>query len=174
MGTLDLRLARQAANAAAVAELLAGSAGGHRRPLAVARRATRRSRSPPGRCCGPTGSSSAVLADEEAVATLLSRTRLWTAATSFGGVHSTIDRRAQWGGDAVEPGFVRLSCGIEDTDDLVADLVAPGLDGLACAAAAGADREVEAQPDVVDEVGQRERDHHRVRVGQLRERAPRR
>ena len=58
------------------------------------------------------------------------RTRLWTAATSFGGVHSTIDRRAQWGGDAVEPGFVRLSCGIEDTADLVADLAA-GLDGLA-------------------------------------------
>ena len=71
-----------------------------------------------------------MLAGEEAVATLLSRTRLWTAATSFGGVHSTIDRRAQWGGDAVGPGFVRLSCGIEDTADLVADLAA-GLDGLA-------------------------------------------
>jgi cystathionine gamma-lyase len=65
---------------------------------------------------------SAVLADEDAVATLLSRTRLWAAATSFGGVHSTIDRRAQWGGDAVDPGFGRLSCGIEDTADLVEDL----------------------------------------------------
>jgi cystathionine gamma-lyase len=65
---------------------------------------------------------SAVLADEAAVATLLSRTRLWTAATSFGGVHSTLDRRAQWGGDAVEPGFVRLSCGIEDPVDLIEDL----------------------------------------------------
>jgi cystathionine gamma-lyase len=77
----------------------------------------------------PNGVVSAVLADEHAVATLLSRTRLWTAATSFGGVHSTLDRRAQWGGDAVEPGFVRLSCGIEDTADLLADLAA-GLAGL--------------------------------------------
>ena len=37
-------------------------------------------------------------------------------------MHSTIDRRAQWGGDAVPGGFVRFSCGIEDTADLVADL----------------------------------------------------
>jgi cystathionine gamma-lyase len=65
---------------------------------------------------------SAELADEATVARLVAATRLWTAATSFGGVHSTIDRRAQWGGDAVPPGFVRLSCGIEDTADLVEDL----------------------------------------------------
>ena len=66
---------------------------------------------------------SAELADEDAVARLLAGTRLWTAATSFGGVHSTIDRRAQWGGDDVAPGFVRLSCGIEDTDDLIQDVL---------------------------------------------------
>jgi cystathionine gamma-lyase len=70
----------------------------------------------------PNGVVSAALADEDAVARLLAGSRLWTAATSFGGVHSTVDRRAQWGGDAVAPGFVRLSCGIEDTADLVADL----------------------------------------------------
>ena len=40
-------------------------------------------------------------ADEAAVSRLLGASRLWAAATSFGGVHSTIDRRAQWGGDAV-------------------------------------------------------------------------
>jgi cystathionine gamma-lyase len=67
---------------------------------------------------------SAELAGEAEVATFLASTRLWTAATSFGGVHSTVDRRAQWGGDAVAPGFVRFSCGIEDTDDLVDDLAA--------------------------------------------------
>ena len=39
-------------------------------------------------------------------------------------MHSTVDRRAQWGGDAVAPGFVRFSCGIEDTADLVDDLSA--------------------------------------------------
>ena len=78
----------------------------------------------------PNGVVSAELADADAVARLLAGTRLWTAATSFGGVHSTIDRRAQWGGDAVTAGFVRLSCGIEDTDDLVSDL-AGALDALA-------------------------------------------
>jgi cystathionine gamma-lyase len=123
MSTLDLRLARQAANAAAVAEVLAGSPAvtGVRWPwrpedpsFALAARQMLR----------PNGVVSAELADEAAVATLLAASRLWTAATSFGGVHSTVDRRAQWGGDAVPPGFVRLSCGIEDTADLVEDLSA--------------------------------------------------
>ena len=49
--------------------------------------------------------------------------RLVAAATSFGGLHTTADRRAQWGDDTA-PGFVRLSCGIEDTADLVADIAA--------------------------------------------------
>ena len=121
MSTLDLRLARQAQNAAAVAEVLAGSAAvtGVRWPwraqdpsYALAARQMLR----------PNGVVSAELADEAAVAALVAGSRLWTAATSFGGVHSTVDRRAQWGGDAVAPGFVRFSCGIEDTADLVADL----------------------------------------------------
>lgn len=121
MSTLDLRLARQAANAAAVAEVLASS------PAVTGVRWPWRAGDPSAELAArqmlrPNGVVSAVLADEAAVATLLSTTRLWTAATSFGGVHSTIDRRAQWGGDAVAPGFVRLSCGIEDTADLVADL----------------------------------------------------
>jgi cystathionine gamma-lyase len=123
MSTLDLRLARQAATAAAVAEVLAGSPAvrGVRWPwraedpsYALAARQMLR----------PNGVVSAELADEASVRRFLGACRLWTAATSFGGVHSTVDRRAQWGADAVAPGFVRLSCGIEDTDDLVADLAA--------------------------------------------------
>jgi cystathionine gamma-lyase len=44
-------------------------------------------------------------------------------ATSFGGVHTTAERRARWAhGDDVAPGFVRLSAGLEDTDDLLADI----------------------------------------------------
>jgi cystathionine gamma-lyase len=123
MSTLDLRLARQGATAAAVADLLAThpAVSGVRWPwrpgdpsYALAARQMRR----------PNGVVSAELADEAAVSRLVAASRLWTAATSFGGVHSTVDRRAQWGGDAVAPGFVRLSCGIEDTADLVADLAA--------------------------------------------------
>jgi cystathionine gamma-lyase len=129
MSTLDLRLARQAENAAAVAEVLASSssvrnvrwpwrAGDPSYELA-SRQMLR-----------PNGVVSAELASESDVGVLLSAARLWTAATSFGGVHSTVDRRGQWGGDAVAPGFVRLSCGIEDTRDLTDDL-ARALDALA-------------------------------------------
>jgi len=38
-------------------------------------------------------------------------------ATSFGGVHSSAERRARWG-DAVAPGFVRLSVGCEPVEEL--------------------------------------------------------
>jgi len=123
MSTLDLRLARQAQNAAAVAELLAGhpAVNGVRWPWRAgdpsAELAARQ-------MLRPNGVVSAELASEEAVGRLLAASRLWLAATSFGGVHSTVDRRAQWGGDAVPGGFVRFSCGIEDTADLVADLTA--------------------------------------------------
>jgi cystathionine gamma-lyase len=121
MGTLDLRLARQAANAAAVAELLAGhpAVRGVRWPwraedpsFPLARRQMLR----------PNGIVSAELADIDAVLQLVRTSRFFLAATSFGGLHTTVDRRAQWGGDAVPEGFVRFSCGIEDTADLVADL----------------------------------------------------
>ena len=87
-------------------------------------RRTRRSSSRPGRCCGANGVVSAEFADAAAVLRFLGATRLWVAATSFGGVHSTADRRAQWGATRCRPGFVRFSCGIEDTADLVADLEA--------------------------------------------------
>ncbi|MFP5371914.1 MAG: cystathionine gamma-lyase [Actinomycetes bacterium] len=123
MSTLDLRLARQAENAAAVAELLAGWPGVREvrwpwRPQDPSfELATRQ-------MLRPNGVVSALLPSRAAVQEVLAAGRLWTAATSFGGVHSTIDRRAQWGADAVEPGFVRLSCGIEDTRDLVEDLAA--------------------------------------------------
>ncbi len=70
----------------------------------------------------PNGVVSAELADAAAVARLVRSSRLVAAATSFGGIHTTVDRRAQWGGDDVPAGFVRVSCGIEDTHDLVVDL----------------------------------------------------
>ena len=41
------------------------------------------------------------------------------SATSFGGVHSSAERRARWG-DAVAPGFIRLSVGCEPTAGLIA------------------------------------------------------
>ncbi len=54
----------------------------------------------------------------------LEASELVAEATSFGGVHSSGERRARWGGDDVSPGLVRLSIGLEDVRDLVADLAA--------------------------------------------------
>jgi cystathionine gamma-synthase len=50
-------------------------------------------------------------------------------ATSLGGVASTLEARARWEGDRVPPGLLRLSVGLEDADDLWADL-AQVLDAL--------------------------------------------
>ncbi|BCH24093.1 cystathionine gamma-lyase [Mesorhizobium sp. L-8-3] len=49
-------------------------------------------------------------------------------ATSFGGVHTSAERRARWG-DAVAPGFVRLSVGCEPVEELWKAIEA-SLDGL--------------------------------------------
>jgi CRP-like cAMP-binding protein len=42
--------------------------------------------------------------------------------TSFGGVHSSAERRARWATDAVPEGFIRFSAGCEDAEDLLADV----------------------------------------------------
>ncbi|GGP47255.1 cystathionine gamma-lyase [Saccharothrix coeruleofusca] len=122
LGTLDLRLARQAQNAAALYRALREhpAVTGLRWPGApedpaheVASRQMRRFG----------GVLTFVLADEAAVAEFLARSRLVAASTSFGGLHTSADRRAQWG-DPVPEGLVRLSAGCEDTEDLVADVLA--------------------------------------------------
>ncbi|HET9518978.1 MAG TPA: cystathionine gamma-lyase [Actinoplanes sp.] len=122
LATLDLRLARQSANAAAVAALLAartdvtgvrwpGLPGDPGYPIASAQLR----RIP--------GLVSFDLGDADRVGRFLQTSRLVFAATSFGGLHTSADRRAQFG-DEVPPGFVRLSCGIEDPADLTADITA--------------------------------------------------
>ncbi|SLC75991.1 cystathionine gamma-lyase [Mycobacteroides abscessus] len=63
------------------------------------------------------------LSSAEAVHALIRRSELLASSTSFGGVHTSVDRRARWG-DAVPDGFARISLGIEDTDDLLADIEA--------------------------------------------------
>ncbi|MGY0236434.1 cystathionine gamma-lyase [Longispora urticae] len=117
LGTLDLRLARQSANAAAVHGMLA------KRPEVTNLRwpgtdpvALRQMRRIP-------GVMSFELPDAAHVGAFLTHSALVHPATSFGGLHTTADRRAQWG-ENVPEGLVRLSCGCEDVDDLLADLAA--------------------------------------------------
>jgi cystathionine gamma-lyase len=64
-----------------------------------------------------------VLAGRQRAEAFLAACQLVYEATSFGGIHTTAERRARWGGDAIPEGFIRLSAGCEDTDDLLADLV---------------------------------------------------
>jgi cystathionine gamma-lyase len=64
------------------------------------------------------------LPDAASAQAFLSRCTLVAEATSFGGAHSTAERRGRWGIEPVSEGFIRFSAGIEDTDDLVADLTA--------------------------------------------------
>ena len=77
---------------------------------------TRRTRSPPGRCAG--GTVCADHAPRRGRGPVPRAPRLVASATSFGGVRTSADRRQRWG-DAVPPGFLRLSAGCEDTGDLV-------------------------------------------------------
>ncbi|QFG20428.1 cystathionine gamma-lyase [Actinomadura sp. WMMB 499] len=127
LATLQLRLDRQSANALALAEALRArpEVSGLRYPGLpddpshdLASRQMKRFG-----CI-----VSFTLPDEAFAERFLAALTLVTQATSFGGVHSSAERRGRWGGDAVEPGFVRFSVGVEDTADLVTDALR-ALDG---------------------------------------------
>ncbi|MEV0255325.1 cystathionine gamma-lyase [Streptomyces sp. NPDC050732] len=122
LATLQLRADRQNANALALAEALRGRSevSGLRYPgladdpsYKIASRQMRRFG-----CV-----VSFTLPTRARAERFLEALRLVDDATSFGGVRSTAERRGRWGGDAVPEGFIRLSAGAEDTDDLVADVL---------------------------------------------------
>jgi cystathionine gamma-lyase len=104
LATLGLRLERQQANARALVEALEGRVTHLRWPGV-----------------GPVVSFALPTAEDAQV--FLDGCELVSEATSFGGVHSTAERRARWGTDDVPDGFIRFSVGIEDTEDLVADVL---------------------------------------------------
>ena len=62
------------------------------------------------------------LGTRERAEAFLAAATLVREATSFGGVHSSAERRARWGGDAVGGGFIRFSVGCEHLDDLLTDI----------------------------------------------------
>ncbi len=65
-----------------------------------------------------------VKGEAEAAINAAAKVRVFTRATSFGGVHSLIEHRASVEGpDSTTPGnLLRLSIGLEHPDDLIADL----------------------------------------------------
>ncbi|KUI18745.1 cystathionine gamma-lyase [Mycobacterium sp. GA-1285] len=120
LGTAGLRFERQCHNAAALAVAL------HAHPAVRAVRYPGLPDDPSHRiACAQMkrfgGLIAVELPDAAAVHSLVERSALLIASTSFGGIHTSVDRRARWGDD-VSDGFARISLGIEDTDDLVADI----------------------------------------------------
>jgi cystathionine gamma-lyase len=121
LATLDVRFGRQCANALEIASLLAG------RPEVARVRY-------PGLPADPAHSLASrqmrrfgsvvsfTLESRQRAERFLDASELVTEMTSFGSVHTTAERRARWGGDDVPEGFIRLSAGIEDPADLVADI----------------------------------------------------
>ncbi|MBM3569606.1 MAG: cystathionine gamma-lyase [Alphaproteobacteria bacterium] len=108
--SLELRFERMCGNASLLAQRLAA----HKRVKAL--------RYPAGPLIGrqmTTGGFLIGLTLESAAAAdgFIGRCRALVPATSFGGVQSSAERRGRWG-DAVEPGFVRLSVGCEPTEAL--------------------------------------------------------
>ena len=62
------------------------------------------------------------LPTRKAAETFLNKSFLLTEATSFGGMSTTAERRARWGGDAIPDGLIRLSAGCEAIEDLLEDI----------------------------------------------------
>jgi cystathionine gamma-synthase len=62
------------------------------------------------------------LADGEAARRVETSTQVIVNATSLGSVTSLIESRARWEGDRVPPGLLRLSVGLEEPEELWADL----------------------------------------------------
>ena len=121
LATLELRLARQSENARTIAEFL------------VEHSAVKRVRDP-GLPSDPSFEiaqrqmrfSGAVLglelADAGAAQRFLAACNLLFEATSFGGVHSSAERRGRWNSDNVSEGFIRLSVGCETAADLLSSI----------------------------------------------------
>lgn len=121
LATLPLRLEKQSQNALAIAEFLQG------RPIVRAVHYPGLNSHPAHALAreqmqffGPVVGFE--LPDKTAANRFLQASNLLIEASSFGGIVSSAERRARWGGDNVSEGFVRLSAGCEATEDLLADL----------------------------------------------------
>lgn len=124
--TLEVRLARMCASAGVIAERLAAHprVRGLRYPglpgdpsHAIAR----------AQMAAPGFLVTFELADAGAAEGFLARCPYLEQTTSFGGVHSSAERRARWG-DRVSEGFIRLSVGVEPVEPLWR-AIAAALDG---------------------------------------------
>lgn len=116
METLEIRLARMCASARVLAERLSGH--NRVRNLRYPGLANDPAHAIARRQMSDFGFLLTFELEGEAEAeAFLARCDYLTQTTSFGGTHSAAERRARWG-DAVHPGFLRLSVGIEPVEPL--------------------------------------------------------
>lgn len=120
LGTLSVRLQRQCESALAIATYLST----HDKVMRV------RYPGLPGDASYKTASKQMTmfgpvigfeLADRAAAERFFAASELVFEATSFGGIHTSAERRARWNADAVGEGYIRLSIGLEDVRDLLHD-----------------------------------------------------
>jgi cystathionine beta-lyase/cystathionine gamma-synthase len=129
--TLHLRMRQHDANGRAVANFLAEKLG-HESVMYVGLPTHPQHDLAKRQMSGFGGMISIELGTRERAAYLLKRVRLYSLAESLGGVESLISHPATMTHASVTPelrlelgitdGLVRLSCGVEDTEDLLADL----------------------------------------------------
>lgn len=118
--TLELRFARMCDSALMLARRLQGHRAVHAvvypgLPQHPAHELARRQMRGYGSIVGVT------LADKDAAEGFIAACRFVRAATSFGGLHTSAERRARWG-DQVAEGFIRLSVGCEPVEALWRDM----------------------------------------------------
>jgi cystathionine gamma-synthase len=105
LATLELRVRRQTESARTLADRLR-----EHQAVSVVRYA------------GFGGLLSFDVVDADAARRVETATALVENSTSLGGATSRIEARARWEGDRVPPGLLRLSVGLEDVEELWADL----------------------------------------------------
>ncbi len=121
LATLDMRLERQCKNALEIARLLNSRPEVQRvRYPGLSQDAAHAIASRQMKQYGPVVGF--VLDGEAQAERFLAACQLVSTATSFGGIHTTAERRARWKGDAIPDGFIRLSAGCEDMQDLLEDI----------------------------------------------------
>jgi cystathionine gamma-synthase len=123
--TLELRVQRQSATATELARWLAGRVTRVWHPSLPGHPGHRISRE---QMRGPGGVLAIELANEAQARALPGRLRLFRDATSLGGVESLIEWRRRHDPQA-PPALLRISTGLEDPADLIADLAA-GLEAI--------------------------------------------
>ena len=120
--TLELRVSRACVSALAIAGLLSSHprvTAVHYPGLSPSRAAVKQMP----RGFGPLLSFelAGTAADADAV---VAAAGLIVPATSFGGVESSWERRARWPGETAPDTLIRMSCGVEPAEDLLADVTA--------------------------------------------------